>query len=355
MITGITAPSPASGLAPRRGTFAGGGGGGGVGRGPPSRVAISVRRSPSSLRVAAGARAEPGSVREWIERNLDAGAVTDVSRGGSSGWAEFSTYTTESGKRFFVKTSRRDPSMFIGEGAGLNAMFETNTLAIPRVYYAGATPEGSREGNSFIVMDHLNFGGRGDQAEFGRQLALMHAATPAVEEARAGKFGFTVDNTCGDTPQPNGWMDDWVQFYLERRIRHQLRLARDSTLTELGEKVCERAPLWFEPCGAIKPSILHGDLWSGNIGTVDGKPSVFDPAVYYGHSEAEFGMSWCAGFSQKFYDAYFEVLPKVETHFEERRQLYLLYHYLNHYNLFGGGYLGGCERGLSALAALPAS
>ena len=118
MITGITAPSPASGLASRRGTFAGGGGGGGgVGRGPLSRVAISVRRSPSSLRVAAGARAEPGSVREWIERNLDAGAVTDVSRGGSSGWAEFSTYTTESGKRFFVKTSRRDPSMFIGEGA----------------------------------------------------------------------------------------------------------------------------------------------------------------------------------------------------------------------------------------------
>ena len=117
MITGITAPSPASGLASRRGTFAGGGGGGGVGRGPPSRVAISVRRSPSSLRVAAGARAEPGSVREWIERNLDAGAVTDVSRGGSSGWAEFSTYDTESGKRFFVKTSRRDPSMFIA-GAG---------------------------------------------------------------------------------------------------------------------------------------------------------------------------------------------------------------------------------------------
>ena len=351
MITNITAPSPPS-LASRAGAFAG------VGRSLPDAPTGGLRRSPSSRsasarRVAAGARAEPGSVREWIERNLDAGAVTDVSRGGSSGWAEFSTYTTESGKRFFVKTSRRDPSMFIGEGAGLNAMFETNTLAIPRVYYAGATPEGSREGNSFIVMDHLNFGGRGDQAEFGRQLALMHAATPAVEEAKAGKFGFTVDNTCGDTPQPNGWMDDWTQFFTERRIRHQLRLARDPTLTELGEKVCERLVRegWFEPCGTIKPSILHGDLWSGNIGTVDGKPSVFDPAVYYGHSEAEFGMSWCAGFSQKFYDAYFEVLPKVETHFEERRQLYLLYHYLNHYNLFGGGYRGQCVGIMKGLLA----
>ena len=84
---------------------------------------------------------------------------------------------------------------------------------------------------------------------------------------------------------------------------------------------------------------------------MDGKPSVFDPAVYYGHSEAEFGMSWCAGFSQKFYDAYFEVLPKVETHFEERRQLYLLYHYLNHYNLFGGGYRGQCVGIMKGLLA----
>ena len=61
------------------------------------------------------------------------------------------------------------------------------------------------------MMDHLNFGARGDQAEFGRLLAMMHKATPAVAEAQAGKFGFTVDNTCGDTPQPNGWMDDWVR------------------------------------------------------------------------------------------------------------------------------------------------
>ena len=284
-----------------------------VSRRRPSRRSVARRVAfrafpPRPRGAGCGVRGRARSIAEWIERNLDAGAVTDVSRGGSSGWAEFSTYTTESGKRFFVKTSRRDPSMFIGEGAGLNAMFETNTLAIPRVYYAGATPEGSREGNSFIVMDHLNFGGRGDQAEFGRQLALMHAATPAVEEARAGKFGFTVDNTCGDTPQLNGWMDDWVQFYLERRIRHQLRLARDGQLSELGNRVMERMPEWFEPfdpeTNPIRPSILHGDLWSGNIGTVDGAPSVFDPAVYYGHNEAELACRG-AGFSDAFYDAYF--------------------------------------------------
>ena len=127
----------------------------------------------------------------------------------------------------------------------------------------------------------------------------MHLAEPAVAEARDdGMFGFSVNNTIGDTPQPNAWGSDWVEFFREKRIRHQLKLARDSTLSELGEAVVENMPRWFAPCGEIRPSILHGDLWSGNIGTVGGRPSAFDPAAYYGHSEAEFGMSWCAGFTQ---------------------------------------------------------
>ena len=88
----------------------------------------------------------------------------------------------------------------------------------------------------------------------------------------------------------------------------------------------------------IRPSILHGDLWSGNIASVDGQPAIFDPASYYGHSEAEFGMSWCAGFGRSFYEAYFAVLPK-QPGFENRRLLYMLYHYLNHSNLFGSGYM----------------
>lgn len=62
----------------------------------------------------------------------------------------------------------------------------------------------------------------------------------------------------------------------------------------------------------MKPCCLHGDLWSGNIATADGQPSVFDPAVYFGHSEAEFGMSWCAGFSGDFWRAYRHVIPKAQ-------------------------------------------
>ncbi|KAG6729324.1 hypothetical protein I3842_01G022300 [Carya illinoinensis] len=89
---------------------------------------------------------------------------------------------------------------------------------------------------------------------------------------------------------------------------------------------------------AIEPCLLHGDLWSGNISSDrSGEPVILDPACYYGHSEAEFGMSWCAGFAGSFYNAYFEVMPK-QPGFEKRKDLYMLYHYLNHYNLFGSSY-----------------
>lgn len=181
-------------------------------------------------------------------------------------------------------------------------------------------------------------------------------------------FGFPVDNTIGGTSQPNGWMDNWIDFYRERRLQHQLNLTKDPKLQQMGEKLCANLELFFEGvevspqttthtkcvrsicwqrsacCSAqfgtaagmwshrmdtkscwmfglqnaslcvalqVKPSVLHGDLWSGNISGVDGQPSIFDPAVYYGHSEADFGMSWCAGFSSAFYDAYHKVMPKA--------------------------------------------
>ena len=119
------------------------------------------------------------------------------------------------------------------------------------------------------------------------------------------------------------------------------------------EKLCEKLESYFEGCAPIKPATIHGDLWSGNIGgaeSADGNviPTIYDPATYYAHSECEFGMSWCAGFGDSFYSAYFDVLPR-EDGFEERAKIYKLYHYLNHYNLFGSSYLGSCTSILSSL------
>lgn len=110
---------------------------------------------------------------------------------------------------------------------------------------------------------------------------------------------------------------------------HQVELTGNSRLRELARPVADNLGVLFDGI-TVKPSVLHGDLWSGNIASVDGEPAVFDPATYYGHAEAEFGMSWCAGFSRAFYDAYWSILPK-ERGYEARRDLYLVYHYLNHY------------------------
>lgn len=127
-------------------------------------------------------------------------------------------------------------------------------------------------------------------------------------------------------------------------------MAGDANLQRLGDKLCADLGKLFQGTGPIKPSVLHGDLWSGNVGALapGNQPTIYDPATYYGHSEAEFGMSWCAGFSQDFYRAYDEVLPPAPGA-AERRDLYRLYHYLNHLNLFGSGYYGQCEAALKRL------
>ncbi|XP_042039075.1 protein-ribulosamine 3-kinase, chloroplastic isoform X3 [Salvia splendens] len=193
------------------------------------------------------------------------------------------------------------------------------------------------------------------QAALGRKLAEMHKAGESTKG-----FGFDVENTIGSTPQINTWTSDWIEFYGVHRLGYQLKLARqqfgDSLIYEKGQRLIKNmAPLFN---GAVlEPCLLHGDLWSGNISyDKTGEPLILDPACYFrlhcpnlccwllpsfaiidGHNEAEFGMSWCAGFVGSFYDAYFEVMPK-QTGWEERRDLYTLYHYLNHYNLFGSGY-----------------
>jgi fructosamine-3-kinase len=225
-----------------------------------------------------------------------------------------------------------------------------------------------------------------------RGRATRPQAPPLCAEAAAGHFGFPVDNTIGGTPQRNGWSEGtgavgWVAFFRDRRLRPQLALTREPSLQRRGDALCERLPALFEsvPDEQLRPAILHGDLWSGNVAAHgdEGAPVVFDPASYYGHAEADFGMSWCASFGPAFYAAYHEVIPRVRarTHtaaplpltlsalciypcicrrrsasslrqapgFEARAQLYQLYHYLNHYNMFGGGYYDSALRLLTQL------
>ncbi|KAJ3690369.1 hypothetical protein LUZ61_019533 [Rhynchospora tenuis] len=299
--------------------------------GRSTRSSVKKYRRFCSSPVMATVSEDP--IREWILTEGKASEITRISPIGGGCINYANRYDTDVGS-FFVKTNREiGPSMFEGEALGLRAMYDTKSIRVPLPYKVGLLPPSG----SFIIMEFIEFGrSRGDQSVLGRKLAEMHKAGKSDKG-----FGFHVDNTIGSTPQINTWKDDWIEFFAEHRLGYQLKLARrqfdDPIILELGERLIKNMHLLFK--GAVlEPCLLHGDLWSGNISSdKDGNPVILDPACYYGHNEAEFGMSWCAGFGGSFYNSYFEVMPK-QPGFEKRRDLYMLYHYLNHYNLFGRGY-----------------
>jgi fructosamine-3-kinase len=247
-------------------------------------------------------------------------------------------------RSWFVKANRADRlDMFEAEAAGLEAMAATGTIRVPRPLCTG-----SSGGDSYIVMEYLELGGgRGDRAAAGEQLAAMH-------RARAPRFGWQRDNTIGATPQPNPWTDDWVTFWREQRLGFQLELAArhgyGGRLQRLGAQLLERFPALIDHDPV--PSLLHGDLWGGNLGfDSEGRPVIFDPATYYGDREAELAMTELfGGFGAAFHDAYNAAWP-LDPGYRVRRTLYNLYHILNHLNLFGGGYAGQAEAMLQRLLA----
>ncbi|XP_027336845.1 protein-ribulosamine 3-kinase, chloroplastic [Abrus precatorius] len=299
----------------------------------PRLLRPSFPKTKSSPLVSTSMSMSEDPVREWVLSEGKATKITKISPVGGGCINLANRYDTDAGS-FFVKTNRSiGPSMFEAEALGLGAMYETRTIRVPKPYKVGSLPTGG----SFIIMEFVEFGAsRGNQSDLGRKLGEMHKAGKSTKG-----YGFDVDNTIGSTPQINTWSSDWIQFYGENRLGYQLKLALDQygdrTIYEKGKRLVKSmGPLFANVM--IEPCLLHGDLWSGNISSdKNGDPVILDPACYYGHSEAEFGMSWCAGFGESFYNAYFEVMPK-QPGFEERRDLYMLYHYLNHYNLFGSGY-----------------
>jgi fructosamine-3-kinase len=216
---------------------------------------------------------------------------------------------------------------FAAEADGLEAL--RSYIRVPRVLERGV-----KGGKAFILLERLALTRSGDYAAMGRVLAALHRRT-------GPRFGWHRDNYIGLTPQENGWCDDWAEFWRERRIRPQLERAGLSVdLAQLDELLEGHQP---------QPSLLHGDLWSGNAGFTGEGPVVFDPAVHYGDREADLAMTELfGGFPKEFYRAYDEAYPLAEG-YEKRKHLYNLYHLLNHLNLFGSGYLGQVKATLRLL------
>ena len=246
-------------------------------------------------------------------------------------------------RRFFVKlNAARLDGMFAAEAEGLREMEATQAVRVPHPVAHGVAGD-----SAFLALEWLDLGGRGDAAELGRQLCAMHRVTTPT-------FGWHRDNTIGATPQENTPSHDWIGFWRERRLGPQLGLTRhnraSSRLLGKGEQLLDKLHVFF-PGYTPLPSLLHGDLWSGNFGFCQGQAVLFDPAVYFGDREADMAMTELfGGFPADFYAAYRESWP-LDPGYPARRQLYNLYHVLNHFNLFGGGYAQQAERILDGLLA----
>lgn len=262
----------------------------------------------------------------------------------SGGCINNATIIEDDDRRFFVKHNRIDRlDMFRAEAAGLLEITASLTVRVPKPICWGRTDE-----LAYIVLEYLLLH-NGDRAaeQFGWQLAAMH-------QIERQHFGWHIENTIGATPQRNTPHPDWVEFWRSRRLGFQLELARRNgydTLAERGPRLLEALPLFFaghEP----RPTLLHGDLWSGNYAADgSGQPVVFDPAVYYGDRETDLAMTELfGGFPERFYAAYREALP-LEPGYTTRRDLYNLYHILNHLNLFGPSYLPRAEMLIDRLLA----
>ncbi|MDO8463758.1 MAG: fructosamine kinase family protein [Gallionella sp.] len=274
----------------------------------------------------------------------------------------------QDGRQFFVKLNdMHHHNMFAAEATGLSEIAATQTIRVPCPIV-----HGSVNSHSFLVLEYLELNNHGNAALLGEQLAALHRCTPDQTKAgannqlaticplpcreRAGErvdcepppFGFEQDNFIGTTPQPNGWKDSWIDFWREQRLGFQLQLAEQNgyggRLQALGEKLIDALPAFFVGY-TPQPSLLHGDLWGGNHAfLMDGTPLIFDPAPYYGDRECDLAMTELfGGYPADFYAAYRAAYP-LDSGYATRRDLYNLYHILNHANLFGGGYARQAEQ-----------
>ncbi|ASF99865.1 fructosamine kinase family protein [Vibrio anguillarum] len=239
-------------------------------------------------------------------------------------------------QRYFVKVNTRDfLAKFEIEGENLRSLRETSTVQVPELVMIGTS-----KNHAFIVLNYLPtkpLDNATNSYEFGVQLAKLH------QWGEQKEYGFDADNYIGSTLQPNPWDKKWGRFFAEQRIGWQLQLLREKgielfNISELVDVVQSRLANH-----SPRPSLLHGDLWHGNVANSVFGPICYDPACYWGDRECDIAMTELfEGFQPEFYQGYESILP-LSLDYVERKNIYNLYHVLNHYNQFGGHYLVEAE------------
>lgn len=242
---------------------------------------------------------------------------------------------------FFAKWSDEGPEdIFVCEAHGLDALRAVSgPITVPRVIAAGKR---DTQTPGFLIIEYLpgSRGGEADDESLGRGLAAIHRTTRPT-------FGFDVSSYCGPTPQDNRASLTWVEFYRERRLRPLVEaLQRRRGLSGADRCVFDRLMERLEellPTHSIT-SLIHGDLWAGNVLSTTRGPALVDPACAYADREMEFGITTLfGGISPRAFAAYQEAWP-MRPDWRERNPLYQLYHLLNHALLFGGHYGGEAHR-----------
>ena len=249
-------------------------------------------------------------------------------------------------RRFFAKVNEPDRApMFAAEAEGLEALRQADAIAVP-----GVIAHGHDDERAWLVLQWLDLAPLDEHSagNLGVALAAQHRKPQQ-------RFGWAHDNFIGASPQANGWSDDWLAFWREKRLVAQLRLAAKhrlpSRMIDRGERLAADCEAFFRTHLPEK-SLLHGDLWNGNAAAIQGRaPAVFDPAVYVGDREADIAMTELfGGFPADFMAAY-RAAWAPDDGYRVRRDFYNLYHVLNHANLFAGGYVRQSEQSIEQLLA----
>jgi len=241
--------------------------------------------------------------------------------------------TTE--ETVFVKLSTGlSPGMLAAEAEGLHELAKSGAIRVPEVI---------RLTEDFLILEFIPAAINPPSdfwSKLGRQLANLHAYSQKIP-------GFHQDNFIGRSPQKNHSTANWKEFFWQSRLLPQWELAVQRGIPNTTKLLWQQLESrWPAPLEGSSPqaSLLHGDLWSGNVlVSINGEPVVIDPAVYYGDAEADLSLTYLfGGFSAAFYQAYHEIRPKSEG-FARRQKVYQLYHLLNHFNLFGKSYTQSVE------------
>lgn len=290
----------------------------------------------------------PPAVRDAVERRL--GTVRDARPlGGGCVNSAYRLHLAD-GPIFLKFNDAVPPAVFQVEAEGLEALRRAAPagLRVPAVLAAGDGAEGA----GWLALEWLEPVAPGPR--FGRRLG---EALAALHAAPAAGWGWERDGYIGPLPQPNGAEPGWADFWWRRRLEPQLRLARQAGVAprerEEWDRLAAALPRLLAAGDAEGPSLLHGDLWGGNVMTTADGPALIDPAVYRGHREVDLAMTELfGGFDPEFHAAYQAAHPLAPGYAEVRRPVYQLFYLLVHVNLFGGGYLRQTETALRrALAA----